>query len=97
MDMDLFAAVSATVLSGLDQATDIFSRFKCLSDLKKLQQTNIPVYSFTEHQRLDETKYLYGATIIIGIVWLLQNEPLLQSLLSGGYLDSSRPRTAEII
>ena len=25
MDMDLFAAVSATVLSGFDQATDLFS------------------------------------------------------------------------
>ncbi|KAH9002911.1 armadillo/beta-catenin/plakoglobin [Lactarius hatsudake] len=37
----------------------------CLSDLKSLQQTSIPVYSFTLHQRLDETKYLYGATIII--------------------------------
>ncbi|KAH8994883.1 armadillo/beta-catenin/plakoglobin [Lactarius akahatsu] len=37
----------------------------CLSDLKNLQQTSIPVYSFTLHQRLDETKYLYGATIII--------------------------------
>jgi len=23
------------------------------------------VYSFAEHQRLEETKYLYGATIII--------------------------------
>ncbi|KAI0322588.1 armadillo/beta-catenin/plakoglobin [Amylostereum chailletii] len=38
----------------------------CLSDLKDLKQTNIPLYSFTEHQRLDEKKYLYGATIIIG-------------------------------
>ncbi|KAH9031067.1 armadillo/beta-catenin/plakoglobin [Lactarius hengduanensis] len=37
----------------------------CLSELKNLQQTSIPVYSFTLHQRLDETKYLYGATIII--------------------------------
>jgi uridine kinase len=39
---------------------------QCLSDLKNFRQTNIPVYSFTQHQRLDETKYLYGATIIIG-------------------------------
>ncbi|PPQ67489.1 hypothetical protein CVT25_006030 [Psilocybe cyanescens] len=37
----------------------------CLADLKACKQTNIPVYSFAEHQRLEETKYLYGATIII--------------------------------
>src|SRR5882762_10899556 len=40
---------------------------QCLSELKNLRQTNIPVYSFEQHQRLDETKYLYGATIIIGM------------------------------
>lgn len=87
--MDLFAAVSAAVLTGFGQATDLNFLFKCLSELKNLQQTNIPVYSFTEHQRLDETKYLYGATIIIGIVWSMKDTPLLQSLSSGGYLDSS--------
>jgi uridine kinase len=38
----------------------------CLADLKACQQSNIPVYSFAEHQRLDEPKYLYGAAIIIG-------------------------------
>ncbi|KAH9945379.1 armadillo/beta-catenin/plakoglobin [Epithele typhae] len=38
----------------------------CLADLKAGNQTNIPIYSFTEHQRLPETKYLYGASIIIG-------------------------------
>lgn len=39
---------------------------KCLADLKAFRQSNIPVYSFAEHQRLEETKYLYGATVIIG-------------------------------
>lgn len=39
---------------------------KCLADLKAFRQSNIPVYSFAEHQRLAETKYLYGATVIIG-------------------------------
>jgi len=29
------------------------------------------VYSFSEHQRLDETKYLYGPTVIIGTYCLL--------------------------
>ncbi|KAH9850269.1 armadillo/beta-catenin/plakoglobin [Lenzites betulinus] len=37
----------------------------CLADLKAGKQTNIPIYSFTHHQRLEETKYLYGASIII--------------------------------
>lgn len=40
-------------------------RRQCLADLKSCKQTNIPIYSFSEHQRLDETKYLYGAAIII--------------------------------
>jgi uridine kinase len=38
---------------------------QCLADLKACKQTNIPIYSFTEHQRLDETKYLYGARPIL--------------------------------
>ncbi|KAJ7066975.1 armadillo/beta-catenin/plakoglobin [Mycena amicta] len=37
----------------------------CLKDLKECKQSNIPIYSFTTHQRLDEPKYLYGAAIII--------------------------------
>ena len=39
---------------------------QCLADLKACKQSNIPVYSFAEHQRLGETKYLYGAAVIIG-------------------------------
>jgi uridine kinase len=39
---------------------------QCLADLKACKQTNIPIYSFKEHQRLDEKKYLYGAAIILG-------------------------------
>lgn len=38
----------------------------CLADLKACRQTNMPIYSFKEHQRLDQSKYLYGAAIIIG-------------------------------
>ncbi|KAF8917422.1 armadillo/beta-catenin/plakoglobin [Mucidula mucida] len=37
----------------------------CLADLKACRQSNIPVYSFAQHQRLAETKYLYGASVII--------------------------------
>ena len=47
-----------------------FQNEQCLADLKAGRQSNIPIYSFTEHQRLDETKYLYGASIIIGTVCL---------------------------
>ncbi|PVG04356.1 uridine kinase [Serendipita vermifera] len=42
---------------------DLFA--SCLRDLKRNRQTNIPVYSFSQHQRLEETQYLYGAAIII--------------------------------
>ncbi|KAG8779706.1 Uridine kinase, partial [Serendipita sp. 397] len=42
---------------------DLFAN--CLRDLKHNRQTNIPVYSFSQHQRLEETQYLYGAAIII--------------------------------
>jgi hypothetical protein len=70
--MDLFASVSAAVLSVFIKRLISSFLIKCLSDLKNLHQTKIPMYSFTEHQRLDENKYLYGATIIIGIVWSLK-------------------------
>ncbi|KAF8149900.1 armadillo/beta-catenin/plakoglobin [Crassisporium funariophilum] len=52
----------------------------CLGDLKACKQSNIPVYSFAEHQRVEETKYLYGATIIIaeGIMALV--DPALRAL-----------------
>ena len=39
---------------------------QCLADLKACKQSNIPVYSFSQHQRLGEKKYLYGAAVIIG-------------------------------
>jgi len=39
---------------------------QCVRDLKEGRAVNCPVYSFSEHQRLDETKYLYGASVIIG-------------------------------
>ncbi|KAI0288012.1 uridine kinase family-domain-containing protein [Russula brevipes] len=57
---------------------DLFAA--CLSDLKNLQQTNIPLYSFTEHQRLNETKYLYGATVIIVEGILTLHDPEMRKL-----------------
>jgi len=57
---------------------DLFAA--CLSDLKHLRQTNIPVYSFAQHQRLDETKYLYGATIILAEGIHALHDPELRKL-----------------
>lgn len=52
----------------------------CLRDLKRNRQTNIPVYSFSKHQRLDETQYLYGAAIVIVEGILVLHDPELRSL-----------------
>lgn len=52
----------------------------CLADLKARKQTNIPVYSFAEHQRLEETKYLYGASVIITEGILALHDPALRQL-----------------
>ncbi|KAJ7773304.1 armadillo/beta-catenin/plakoglobin [Mycena metata] len=52
----------------------------CLSDLKECKQSNIPVYSFTTHQRLEEPKYLYGAAIIIAEGIMALQDPGLREL-----------------
>ncbi|KAI0777112.1 armadillo/beta-catenin/plakoglobin [Irpex lacteus] len=52
----------------------------CLADLKGCKQTNIPIYSFSHHQRLDETKYLYGAAVIITEGILALHDPALRNL-----------------
>ncbi|KAF9468053.1 armadillo/beta-catenin/plakoglobin [Collybia nuda] len=52
----------------------------CLADLKACKQSNIPVYSFAEHQRLEEKKYLYGATIIITEGIMALHDPVLRAL-----------------
>lgn len=52
----------------------------CLADLKACRQTNIPVYSFAEHQRLNEVKYLYGAAIVITEGIMALHHPDLRSL-----------------
>ncbi|KAF7976967.1 hypothetical protein HWV62_5037 [Athelia sp. TMB] len=52
----------------------------CLKDLKDGKQSNIPIYSFKEHQRLEEKKYLYGATIIIAEGIMALTDPSLRSL-----------------
>ncbi|KIJ66860.1 hypothetical protein HYDPIDRAFT_26280 [Hydnomerulius pinastri MD-312] len=52
----------------------------CLADLKACKQSNIPIYSFKEHQRLDETKYLYGAAVIIAEGIMALHDPSLRAL-----------------
>ncbi|KAJ7707676.1 armadillo/beta-catenin/plakoglobin [Mycena rosella] len=52
----------------------------CLADLKSCQQSNIPIYSFTTHQRLEETQYLYGAAIIIAEGIMALQDPGLREL-----------------
>ena len=62
--MPLFAAVS--ISSMITELCALITKIiQCLADIKSCKQTNIPIYSFSEHQRLDETKYLYGAAVII--------------------------------
>lgn len=34
--------------------------------MKECRSVQIPNYSFVEHQRTDESTYLYGANVIIG-------------------------------
>lgn len=53
---------------------------ECLTDLKQNKQTNIPIYSFNSHQRLPETKYLYGASIIIAEGIMALQDPALRNL-----------------
>jgi uridine kinase len=53
---------------------------QCIRDLKRNRQTNIPVYSFSQHQRLDETQYLYGAAIVIVEGILALHDAELRSL-----------------
>ncbi|KAJ6494854.1 armadillo/beta-catenin/plakoglobin [Mycena vitilis] len=52
----------------------------CLSDLKSCKQSNIPIYSFVTHQRLEEPKYLYGAAIIIAEGIMALQDPGLREL-----------------
>ncbi|KAJ7158730.1 armadillo/beta-catenin/plakoglobin [Mycena filopes] len=52
----------------------------CLLDLKECKQSNIPVYSFTTHQRLEEPKYLYGANVIIAEGIMALQDPGLREL-----------------
>ncbi|KAJ1307658.1 hypothetical protein OPQ81_001751 [Rhizoctonia solani] len=53
---------------------------QCLRDLKSCKQANVPIYSFTEHQRMKQRKYLYGANIIIVEGIMALQDPQLRDL-----------------
>ncbi|KAF7969567.1 hypothetical protein HWV62_26929 [Athelia sp. TMB] len=53
------------IVEALGSVPTVVILSQCLKDLKDGKQSNIPIYSFKEHQRLEVKKYLYGATIII--------------------------------
>lgn len=48
------------------EAFDYNSMNDAIRNLKHCEAVQIPTYSFTLHQRTEETTYLYGATVIIG-------------------------------
>ena len=54
---------------------------QCVKDLKESRAVQIPVYSFTQHQRTSESTYLYGhAVIVVEGIFVLQ-DPALRELL----------------
>ncbi|CAE6370340.1 uridine kinase [Rhizoctonia solani AG-1 IB] len=53
---------------------------QCLRDLKECKQANMPIYSFTEHQRMKQRKYLYGANIVIVEGIMALQDPQLRDL-----------------
>ena len=95
IDMPLFTKVSTLEIN---ECHSKFTFTQCLSELKACKQSNIPVYSFAEHQRLEETKYLYGATIIISwsVFWLVVSR-CKRIVNSGGHHGSTQSGTPSVI
>lgn len=54
---------------------------ECIIDLKRGQAAEVPVYSFVQHQRTGETKYLYGASVIIVEGLFVLSDPEVRQLL----------------
>lgn len=54
---------------------------QCVRDLKESRAVQIPVYSFTQHQRTDESTYLYGhAVVVVEGLFVLQDRALIDLL-----------------
>ncbi|CAO1635294.1 unnamed protein product [Parajaminaea phylloscopi] len=54
---------------------------QCIIDLKNGRSVEVPVYSFVQHQRTAETKYLYGASVIIVEGLFVLSDPAIRELL----------------
>jgi uridine kinase len=52
-----------------------------VKDLKALRSCEIPVYSFVQHQRLAETQYIYGGSVVIVEGIFALHDPKLRDLL----------------
>lgn len=70
----------ASIASSFPLSINSPSHLQCLSNLKANQQTHVPVYSFVQHQRLAETHYLYGPSIVIAEGIMTLHDPHLRSL-----------------
>ncbi|CAO1614007.1 unnamed protein product [Sympodiomycopsis kandeliae] len=57
---------------------DLFKQ--CIADLKASKAVEVPIYSFVQHQRTDETTYLYGASVIIVEGLFTLNDPVVRDL-----------------
>jgi uridine kinase len=55
--------------------------WQCIQDLKQSRAVEIPVYSFVEHQRTKEKKYMYGASVIILEGIFVLHDPAIRNLL----------------
>lgn len=52
-----------------------------MTNLKNAQSVEIPVYSFVQHQRTEETQYLYGASVVILEGLFVLSDPELRDLM----------------
>ncbi|ODV94500.1 hypothetical protein PACTADRAFT_19390, partial [Pachysolen tannophilus NRRL Y-2460] len=68
---------------------DLDLLFECVKSLKEGKKTEIPIYSFTHHDRTDKTVTIYGANVIIveGI-YALYNRQLLELMDTKIFVDT---------
>lgn len=68
---------------------DLDLLYRCVRSLKEGRRTEIPIYSFSEHNRTERTITIYGAhVIIIEGIYALYNEELLNLMDIKIYVDT---------
>ncbi|QRV75143.1 uridine kinase [Ceratobasidium sp. AG-Ba] len=77
---ELVLAFANQYVSTDPDAIDMPLFAECLRDLKSCRQANVPIYSFTEHQRMKQQRYLYGANIVIVEGIMALQDPILRDL-----------------